>query len=268
MRWLTRLSFLAAALYLAAASFMFLYQRDFLYKPAPDWLDPATHGPPRTQARDVKTPDGITLRGWWIAPQSDTAPVYLYFHGNARGLDRRTGRFQLMTQDGSGLLAMSYRGYGGSGGVPNERSLHMDARQLYEELRTIFPARRIVLFGESLGSGIALHLAKDVESKAVILDSPYLSVLTRGQDNYPWLPVSWLLKDTFRSDLWIALSKAPIFILHGRHDRLVPESESAALAKMAAPKRVERKLYETEHVVPYDRGPHIDVPAFLAGLEP
>lgn len=268
MPWLKRLTILAAAIYLAAASFMAIYQRDFLYKPAPDWLDPATHGPPRAQAKEIKTPDGITLRGWWVAPQSDTAPIYLYFHGNARGLDRRAGRFQLMTQDGAGLLAMSYRGYGGSGGSPSEKALHADARLLYEELRAIFPARRIVLFGESLGSGIALHLAKDVESKAVILDSPYLSVLARGQAQYPWLPVSWLLRDTFRSDLWIALAKAPIFILHGRQDRLIPEGDSAALARLAAPNRVQRKLYETGHVVPYDRGPHVDVPAFLAGLEP
>jgi len=124
-----------------------------------------------------------------------------------------------------------------------------------------------VLFGESLGSGIALDLARQVNARAVILDSPYLSVLARGQESYPWLPVSLLLVDQFRSDLKIAAVPSPIFIMHGAADRTVPPTDSEKLAALGRPGNVTRKLYPGEpHVVPYDRGPNIDIPAFLSRI--
>jgi uncharacterized protein len=251
--------------YLAAAAYMGINQRSFLYKPAPAWIAPETQDLPRAEAYRLTMADGTELRGWRIPPSRPGALSYLYFHGNANGLDRRTARFRQMTADGSGLIALSYRGYGGSGGSPTEVVLHADAAAIHAELIKTIPPAQIVIFGESLGSGLALELATKVEPRAVILDSPYLSVLARGQADYPWLPVSWLLTDTFRSDLWISNVKAPVLILHGTSDRLIPPADSAMLAKLGPPGRVERKLYPGEpHVVPYDKGPDRDVPAFLA----
>lgn len=258
---------LLAVLYLAAAGYMAANQRGFLYKVAPTWIAPETQDIPRAESYALTMADGVTLRGWRIPPAGGNALTFLYFHGNANGLDRRAGRFRLMTADGSGLVALSYRGYGGSGGAPSEAALLSDARAIYAELTKSTPESRIVLFGESLGSGIVLDLARQVNARAVILDSPYLSVLARGQESYPWLPVSLLLVDQFRSDLKIAAVPSPIFIMHGAADRTVPPTDSEKLAALGRPGNVTRKLYPGEpHVVPYDRGPNIDIPAFLSRI--
>ena len=259
---------LIAVLYLAAAAYMGLNQRSFLYRVAPDWIAPETQGIPRAEAYQLTMPDGVILRGWRIPPTRHDALTYLYFHGNAKGLDRRAGRFQLMTADGSGLVALSHRGFGGSGGAPTEALLHQDAETIYREITKTVPPERLVIFGESLGTGISLNLARKVPAKAIILDSPYLSILERARAGYPWLPVSWILQDTFRSDLWISAVKTPILIVHGTEDRLIPVSESERLAALGNRAMIKRIVYPGEpHVVPYDRGPNRDVPAFLAGLD-
>ncbi|MCZ8185301.1 MAG: alpha/beta fold hydrolase [Beijerinckiaceae bacterium] len=266
-RGLLTLVSLAAGAYLAAAAYMAINQRSFLYKPAPGWIAPADHGLPQAERLEIRATDGTLLSGWFIPPKRPDALTYLYFHGNANGLQRRATRFGLMTSSGDGLLAMSYRGYGGSEGQPTESNLHADAALILTELAKRVPADRIVLFGESLGSGVALNLARQRPVRGVILDSPYLSVLARGQAAYPWLPVSWLLVDQFRSDLWIREVRVPILILHGTEDRLIPPSDSEALAALGRPGLVIRKLYPGQrHVVPLDRGPWPDMSEFLAPL--
>ncbi len=258
---------LAAVLYLSAATYMAVNQRAFLYRVAPVWIEPEGQNIPRAEAYALTMSDGVTLRGWRVPATGPEAITFLYFHGNANGLDRRAGRFRLMTADGSGLVALSYRGYGGSGGTPTETSLLSDATAIYAELKKTVPESRIVIFGESLGSGVALDLAQRVQAKAVILDSPYFSVLARGQESYPWLPVSLLLVDQFRSDLKIGTVSSPVFIMHGTADRTIPYTDSEKLAALGRPGNVTRKIYPGEpHVVPYDKGPNVDIPAFLGRI--
>lgn len=258
---------IAVMIYLAAAGYMAMYQRSFLYRTAPAWIPSGGQGIPRAQDMTFSAPDGVTLRGWRVPAAREDALTYIYFHGNAKGLDDRAKRFRLMTADGSGLVAMSYRGYGGSGGVPSEAALLADAKAIYDDVRRSVPETRIVLFGESLGSGVAVDLVTRTQPRAVILDSPYLSVLTRAQAAYPWLPVSLILRDPFRSDLKIGAASSPIFIMHGSADRTIPPTDSEKLAALAKPGTITRKLYPGEpHVVPYDRGPDNDIPAFLARI--
>lgn len=258
---------LAAILYLAATAYMGIYQRSFLYKTAPGWVSPESEGIPRGLRYDLKAADGTMLTGWRVVPTRANAITYLYFHGNANGLQRRSGRFKLMTADGSGLVAMSYRGYGSSEGTPSEARLHADAEAIYTEIIRSVPPEQIVIFGESLGTGVALNLARKAKAKAIILDSPYLSILARAQAEYPWLPVSLILNDTFRSDQWIGGVKSPILIVHGTADRLIPLTDSESLAALGKPGNVTRKLYPGEpHVVPYDKGPDVDIPAFLTAI--
>jgi fermentation-respiration switch protein FrsA (DUF1100 family) len=262
------LKFIAVAglvAYAGAATYMTLFQRSFLYRPAPEWQAPADHGLPQATRDNLTVADGTRLSGWWIAPKREDAPVFLYFHGNANGLSRRALRFGIMTAEGEGLLALSYRGYGGSEGKPSEAALHADARAIYDRLIERVAPSRIVIFGESLGTGIALNLARTVKARAVILDSPYLSVVARAKASYPWLPVSWLLVDQFRSDIFIRHVDEPVLILHGDQDDLIPLSDSEKLAGLGDPRLVRRIVYPGQpHVVRYNQGPDRDVRAWLA----
>jgi hypothetical protein len=253
------------ACYGAAALYMTLAQRSFVYHRAPAWLEPKDYGLPQAEAANQTMADGATLRGWRIIPTRDDAPIYLYFHGNADGLNERATRFAYLASTGAGVLAFSYRGYGGSGGTPTEALLDSDAREIYTALSKSFPEKRIILFGESLGTGVALELATHVKPAGVILDSPYYSVVERAHASYPWLPVSLLLQDQFRSDIFIRNVSAPILILHGTQDDLIPLTDSERLAALGKPGQVTSKLYDGQpHVVPLNKGPMPDILEFVA----
>lgn len=253
------------ACYAAAALYMTIAQRSFVYRTAPAWLEPRDYNLPQADAISQTMQDGVTLRGWGIKPTRDDAPVYLYFHGNADGLNERATRFGYLASTVAGVVAFSYRGYGGSGGAPKEALLFSDAREIYNVLVKTYPETRVILFGESLGTGVALELATHVKPAGVILDSPYLSVVERAHASYPWLPVSVLLQDQFRSDLFIKDVTAPILILHGTKDEVIPLSDSERLAALAKPDQVTRKLYDGQpHVVPLDKGPMPDISRFVA----
>jgi fermentation-respiration switch protein FrsA (DUF1100 family) len=171
---------------------------------------------------------------WWVPPAAGQ-PVYLYFHGNAETLANRDGRFGLLTSEGAGLLGVSWRGYGGSTGAPSEQGFRHDALAAYEWLlaQDIAPARLIV-FGESIGTGIATWLSARQDTAALVLDSPYTAVFELGQLRYPWLPVELLARDPLNSMLWVGQITVPVLVFHCTGDRIVPyamgEEVFAALA--------------------------------------
>ena len=193
-------------------------------------------------------------------------PLVIYFQGNAGASDLRVGRFKWLIADGTGLLALSYRGYGGSSGKPSEDGLIRDARAAYDFARTAVPAKRIVLFGESLGTAVAIALAAEREVGGLILDAPFTSAADVGAAAYPFAPVRWLMKDQFRSDLRIGKVKAPILVLHGGRDTHGAGPFRRALFALAPePKRMVR-FPAGGHVNLDDYGAIEVVKEFLAKL--
>jgi fermentation-respiration switch protein FrsA (DUF1100 family) len=171
-----------------------------------------------------------------------------------------------LTADGTGLLALCYRGYGGSSGTPSEDGLIRDAAAAYGFARERTPARRIVLFGESLGTAVAVALAAGHDVAAVILDAPFTSAAEVGAAAYPFAPVGWLMKDKFCSDERIASVAAPLLVMHGEQDRIVPIHFGEKLFALARePKRFVR-FPQGGHVDLDDHGAAKVVQAFLAGL--
>jgi len=190
----------------------------------------------------------------------------IYFQGNAEGLSARVNRFTWLTADGTGLLALCYRGYGGSSGTPSEQGLILDARAAYDFVRARYAARRIVLFGESLGTGVAVALASEREIDALILDAPYSSTADVGAAAYPFAPVRWLMKDTFRSDERVGRVSAPLLVLHGERDTIVPIRFAEKLFALARePKRFVR-FPQGGHVNLDDYGAANVIKDFLDGL--
>jgi fermentation-respiration switch protein FrsA (DUF1100 family) len=168
-------------------------------------------------------------------------PVILYFHGNGGSLRWRVDRFRALTGDGSGLVALSYRGYGGSSGRPSETGLMEDAQAAYAFARAHYPPERIVVWGESLGSGLAVALAAQKPAGRLVLQSPFTSAADVAAAMYWFVPVRWLMKDQFRSDLAIGKVTVPVLVLHGERDRIVPIALGERLyALINAPKRFVR----------------------------
>lgn len=245
---------------------MYVFQRALQYFPDATRTPPGQAGLPQAQEVTLTSGDGEKLIAWFV-PARAGKPVVLYFQGNAEGLAARVGRFTWLIADGTGLLALNYRGYGGSTGTPTEAGLLRDAVAAYDFARARYPAKRIVLFGESLGTAVAVALAAGHEVAGVILDAPFTSATDVGAAAYPFAPVRWMMKDKFHSDERIARVSAPLLLLHGEQDRIVPIRFGERLFALARePKRLVR-FPQGGHVDLDDHGAAKVVKEFLAGLQ-
>jgi uncharacterized protein len=229
MPWLKRLLIGLALGYALVCALMFGLQRKLLYFPDPSVLNPASVGLPQAQSLDLAAADGVVLKAWWIAPQADNKPVYVYLHGNGANLHARAQRFARLAAGGAGVLALSWRGYGGSGGSPSEEGLMADARAAYAAAAERAPAARLVLYGESLGTTVATKLAAESPVAALVLDSSFASALDVAQWRYPWLPVAWLMRDPLRADLAAPQVQAPVLQVHCAEDPVTPVASAQKL---------------------------------------
>jgi fermentation-respiration switch protein FrsA (DUF1100 family) len=226
--------------YGAIAALAYFAQRSLMYFPERTRTAPAAAGFPQAEEIELTTSDGERVIAWHVPPRDDK-PVLLYFHGNGGALKLRAGRFARIVADGTGLLALSYRGYGGSTGRPSEVGLLRDAEAIYAYALARYPAERLVPYGESLGTGVAVALAAEHKVGKVILDAPFTSAVDIGAAAYPFLPVRLLMHDTFRSDERIGKVTAPVLVLHGERDTIVPISYGERLyALITAPKKFAR----------------------------
>lgn len=220
-------------LYTVALSGIYAFQRDLQYFPSHRDRAPEALGLTGIERVALVTPDGETLVLWYAAPQADH-PVILFLHGNGGEIADRTDRFAFYQSHGYGVAFLSWRGYGGSTGSPSETGLLTDAKAAYDHLRArgIAP-NRIVLVGESLGTGPAVITAARNPVAAVVLEAPYSAAVDIARRAYPWLPVGLLMKDQYRSRDHIAAIRAPLLILHGEKDRVIPPGFGKRLFDLA-----------------------------------
>jgi fermentation-respiration switch protein FrsA (DUF1100 family) len=230
---------IGVAIYALIAAALFVFQRDLLYVPDTSRPDRAQTGVAAVRDVEITTADGLRLLAWYLPP-ADGRPVIVYFHGNGGHLGYRDGRMTHFHADGFGALFPEYRGYGGNPGRPSEDGLYTDARAALDFVAAqgIDPAR-VVLFGESLGSGVAVRLASERQVGAVVLETPYSSIVDVAQDHFPFIPVRWLLTDRFDALSKIGAIHAPILVMLGGEDVIVPMRFGRRLFEAAnAPKQL------------------------------
>ena len=255
---------LAMCGYVGLTAMIYLTQRSLMYFPERTHVTPAEAGLPEATEVPLITADGVQIRVWHVPPKADN-PVILYFHGNGGALNYRVERFRQLVSAGIGLVGLEYRGYGGLGGSPSEQGLIRDAEAAYAFAVAHYPPQQIVLWGESLGSGVAVALAAEKPVGRVILEAPFTSALAVGERRYWYLPVRLLMKDQFRSDERIQKVTAPLLILHGMHDRVVPYAMGERLFDLAnKPKHIVRFL-DGGHEDLDNNGALDAVARFLAG---
>jgi uncharacterized protein len=209
------------AFYVALAAILYVTQRSMMYFPETVHTTPAQAGLPEAQEVDLTASDGARIAVWHVAPRRDK-PVIVYFHGNGGALRYRVERFRKFIDSGIGLVGVEYRGYGGLSGSPTEAGLIADAEAAYAFAITRYWPQELVLWGESLGSNLAVVLASEKSVGRVILEAPFTSAAAVAARSYWYLPVGLLMKDQFRSDERIGKITAPVLILHGVKDQTVP----------------------------------------------
>ena len=237
-------------IYLAVAGAVFIFQRSLLY-PVPQTYrtTPAAAGFPQADEVFLDTSDGEKVIAWHVAPKPGK-PVVLFFHGNGEVLARDVPRFRDIVSDGTGLVALSFRGYGGSSGKPTERGLLNDGAAAYKFAVDRYAAERLVLWGYSLGTGVAVALAAEHPVGAVILNAPYTSIADAAAAVFPMLPARWLVLDKFRSDQRITALKVPLLVMHGEKDSVVPFELGRRLFELAP---------EPKRFVAFPEGTHVDL---------
>ncbi len=202
---------------------MFAFQRSLLYLPPNDRPEASTARDIGMEAVTVTTEDGLDLMHWYRPPASPDGPVVVIFHGNAGHIGDRVPKYWPLLKAGLGVFFASYRGYGGNPGRPSEEGLTADALSVMTHLEDRgLPAERTVLYGESLGTGLAIKMAVGRPVAGLILEAPPGSIAELAQAHYWYVPAKWLLLDQWNVIDLMDQVTAPLLLMHGEADRVVP----------------------------------------------
>lgn len=211
---------------------LWVFQRRLIYLPhgLPPPVEEVLSG---WSAGTATTADGLELAVWYHQPLSG-APIVIVFNGNAGNRADRESLGRALASAGWGVVLFDYRGYGGNLGTPTESGLALDARAIVSFAADLAPASPMVFFGESLGAAVAVEVAVEHPPAALILRSPFFSLPDVAATHYPWLPVRLMLWDRYRSDERIGDVVAPVLVVAGSDDQIVPLDQSRRLAGLAS----------------------------------
>lgn len=230
MRGVTGLLVTAGFAVVGVLALFWLFQRTLIYFPSGGVPAPGDMGLGQVEEVSFDTEDGLALWGWFFPVDRPRATV-IVFNGNAGHRAYRGALATGLRTRGFQVLLFDYRGYGGNDGRPTEDGLRADARAAltYVRGRADVDSERIVYFGESLGTAMAIGLAAEEEAAGLVLRSPFASLVEVGRIHYPILPVEWLLADRFETLEDAARVGSPVLVIAGDADRIVPLEQSRKL---------------------------------------
>ncbi|HLI11913.1 MAG TPA: alpha/beta hydrolase [Alphaproteobacteria bacterium] len=243
-----------AAVYVAVSGTLYVFQRRLVFMPSGRLGSPADAGVPEMEEVFYPTSDGLTLRAWYRAAGNGRLTI-AYFHGNAGHLGERAFKARYFIEHGYGFLLTSYRGYSGNPGRPTESRVYDDGRAALAFLadRKVAPAAT-VLYGESLGTGVAVQLAVERPAAALVLEAPFTSLADVAARRYWWTPARWLLRDRFASLDKIARVAKPLLVVHGERDRTVRAELGERLFAAAMPPKELKLIPGAGHADLYEYG--------------
>ena len=219
--------------YVVVAIFIYFYQRNLLYHPSEN-----NYQNDKIQFNykevNINVENDIKLKSWFIEKDLVKFKTLLIFHGNAGDLSNRIYKLNELYKLEINILLISWRGFSGNNGSPTEKNLYKDAEAAIKWLnQRKISNNQIILYGESLGTGVAVEMAKRKSFNSVILESPFTSIENSAKIYYPYLPIKLLLKDRYDSINKIKMINSPILIMHGKKDDVVPFSMGKELLDRA-----------------------------------
>lgn len=227
--------------WLMVVACLFIFQRKLMYLPDQNPLPPPeAYGIDTLEQITLKTADGLRLQAYYMPAKKEEGAedngTIVLFHGNAGNISHRMNKAAIYHLFGAGVLLVEYRGYGGNNGTPTEDGLYADGRAAMDFLtkQKNIPPEKIALYGESLGSGVAVQMATEYDAAALILETPFSSAAAVASAIYPFIPASLLLKDRYDNIAKIQqIRHMPVLIIHGTADGVVPFSEGKKLFEAA-----------------------------------
>ena len=241
--------------YILLSIVVFFFQRNLLYHPSVDnyLKDQVAIEPTEIEKVKITTKDKIDLIGWFYNKDIEKSKTILFFHGNAGSLENRTYKLNHFKDLKVNFLIIAWRGFSGNKGKPNEMGLYEDAESAVKWLNAKgIKEKNIILYGESLGTGVAIEIAQNKNYAGIILESPFTSMVNMGKKYYPFFPVRFLLKDKFESYKKITNISVPVLIMHGEVDKIVPYDMGKKMYALAnEPKFFYSQKYG-DHMIEYD----------------
>lgn len=217
------------------------------------------------EERVLQTPDGDRVLAWY-GKAKPGRPTILYFHGNAGSLETRSERIRKYMARGLGIFMMTYRGFGGSTGEPSEKSNVADAKLAYDTLTASVDPKDIIIYGESLGTGVAVQVAAVKKAAGLVLDAPYTSMVELAALHYPYIPGRWFMTDRYETRTHIRDIALPLLILHGERDTIVPVAMGREIYALAPEPKAIRTFPLAGHADHYKFGSYDALYAWIEDL--
>ena len=213
---------LVVLIYLTITSVLYYSQRSLLYHPTENNYSGDQLTVPIDKVR-IKTDDNIELLSWYHDKDIQNYKTILFLHGNAGSLENRIHKINHFNEMEINFLIISWRGFSGNEGKPTEEGLYKDAKSAVKWLiNKGVKKENIIIYGESLGTGVATEISQNESFAGIILESPFTSMVAAGKSKYPIFPIGLLLKDKYESDKKIKNIKSPVLVMHGEADTIVP----------------------------------------------
>ena len=232
--------------------FLYFYQRNLLYHPNENNYSGDQISAPIEKVK-IKTEDNIDLIGWFHEKDLQKFKTVLFFHGNAGSLENRIYKLNHFHKMNVNFLIIAWRGFSGNEGKPSEEGLYKDGRSGINWLvKKGVKEENIVIYGESLGTGVATHLSQNKKFAGVVLETPFTSMTDAAKTFYPFIPVNLLLKDKFDNESKIQNIKVPILIMHGEADQIVPFFMGKKIYEKANEPKYSHFTKHDNHMMEYD----------------
>ena len=241
--------------YILLIIIVFFFQRNLLYHPKVDnyLKDNLVAEPSEIKKIKINTGDKLDLNAWFYDKNIKKFKTIVFFHGNAGSLKNRTYKLNHFKDLSVNFLIVAWRGFSGNKGKPNEIGLYEDARSAVKWLNAKgIQDKNIILYGESLGTAVAVEIAQNKNYAGLILESPFTSMVDMGKKYYPFLPVSFLLKDKYESHKKINKISVPILVIHGKVDKIVPYAMGKKMYELANEPKFFYSQEYGDHMIEYD----------------
>ena len=257
---------LVVLVYLLVTLGLYIFQRSLLYHPVENnyYGDKLTVNIEKVK---ITTEDNIDLLAWYHKKDIKKYKTILYLHGNAGSLEDRIYKINYFNNMNINFLLLAWRGFSGNEGKPTEQGLYQDARSAVKWLINEGAIEEhIVIYGESLGTGVATEIAQNKNFAGVILESPFTSMIDLGKKYYPIFPVKLLLKDKYESEKKIKNLKSPILVMHGKKDKIVPFYMGEKIFDMANNPKFNYFTEMDDHMMNYDENLINEIDLFIRTL--
>jgi len=253
-------------IYASVLVVLFIFQRNLMYHPNEnnyfgDKLEV------EIEKVNITTSDNINLLGWFHNKDLKKFKTIVYFHGNAGKLDNRIYKLNYFKNIDVNFLIIAWRGFSGNKGKPSEDGLYEDGKSTIEWLKNLGVTEKdIIIYGESLGTGIATEIAQNNKFAGLILETPFTSMIEAAKNFYPYIPVGLLLKDKYRNDKKIKNINIPLLVMHGEADQIVPYWMGKTIYEIANQPKYSYFTKYDDHMMEFDENLVLTLEKFIKSL--